>query len=205
MSGDVDSLMAWIVTVCRHAQTDVTNREMVRIYLVLREFAFAGAPLTPLRRWLAGPADTGKSDHPAGRHSEPFGRQQRPLEREIGISAELTVGGDHAMVGQASSSRLAQDVADRARRTGPPGQARDIAVGGDAANRNARHHREHLPLERGHCPNVNLTRKLVPPRSVSPNTAETPDSPMAFGTVVHAASPATPSQRRTRISNPPST
>ena len=66
-----------------------------------------------------------------------LGYEQRPLEREDGIAAELAACGNHPVIGNSRVVGLPEDVADRARGTGPAGQSRDVAIGGDAPDRNA--------------------------------------------------------------------
>ena len=186
---------------------------MVRIYFELSALSASAAQnCQPFRRDLAaavfarggGPANFCETHDTARRDRQTLGGQQGALQRQARITAKFPVGGDHPMVGQARTRRLPQDVAHRARRAGAARQARPVALRRDAAGGNARDHREHSPLERRHRPMVIFRRKLVPPRSVSLNTSDTPDVPMASATVVQATSPPTAIQRATRYSAPPS-
>jgi hypothetical protein len=74
------------------------------------------------------------------RHLDAFGDQQLPLEGlATAVAAESSAGRDHTMAGDVGPVAAAHDVADRAVRSRVPGQGRHVAVGRDAAARNATH------------------------------------------------------------------
>ena len=155
------------------------------------------------RDLFAGPSNPGKFPDPGRGYRQPLRRQQGPLQRRVGVAAEFASSRDHTVVRQTRPRRLLHDVADRPCRPWPSGEPRDVTVRSDAAGRNPRHHAQHSSLEWCHRPMVILRRSAVPPRFVSLNAAETPASPIASGTVDHAASPAMPSHRVILYAAPP--
>jgi hypothetical protein len=67
-----------------------------------------------------------------------FGSQERTLQFEVAPeSAELARGGDDTVTRHIAPTAVAHDIADRARGTRPSRSLRNIAISGNAADRNA--------------------------------------------------------------------
>src|SRR5262245_10622287 len=72
------------------------------------------------------------------RHDDPFGDEQRSLQHlAAAVPAQAPAGRDDAVAGNVGPVAVAHDVSDGPRRARFAGQRRDVAVGPDAARRNA--------------------------------------------------------------------
>ena len=75
-------------------------------------------------------------------------RQERAFELgRAAKTANRTFGADDTVVGQARFTGVPQDIADGTRGTGPAGQRRDVAVGGDCARGNPCDHAQDSTAE----------------------------------------------------------
>ena len=80
-----------------------------------------------------------------------LGRKQSGFEVWIPAEpAEAAACGNDPMIGELRLSGGPEHVADGPRRTRPPGQARDVAVGRHTAGRDAPEHVQHASREWGH-------------------------------------------------------
>lgn len=85
----------------------------------------------PFHHWLLGPPHSLEVADATGRDDQPFRDQERPLQRQIRVAAQLAAGGDHPMVGKAGLTGLAEDIPDSACRPRAPSQSCHVAVSGD--------------------------------------------------------------------------
>ncbi len=86
----------------------------------------------------AHPPHLSKLQYTSPSHRDPLGREQRRFELRVrAVAADPAVGGDDAVIGEPRCLGGPHEIADGARRAWFARQLRDIAVGGDAAGRNA--------------------------------------------------------------------